>query len=125
MLRACRRVLRPGRRLAFTTIELAEGLQGVRRRRAIAAGARASVTRKPYDHLLRSARFVEVMSQDLTDDFLHTARAWLSGVERSFDAVAAHDGEEATSERVANWREEIEALEEGLLRRTLYAAVRP
>ena len=117
--------MRPGGRLAFTTIELSEGLRGAARRQAVSAAPQAASSRRPYVDLLASARYAEVLHDDLTGEYLTTARGWLENVQQHYDELVSLDGEATVEERVAGWREAIDALEAGLLRRSLYAATRP
>lgn len=117
-------MLRKGGRIAFSTIELAPALTGAARRRARDAGPRAAATRRPYADLLASAGFVDVRSGDLTAPYRATTAAWLRETEARRDELVAVDGEDVVAERLAKWRDALEALDAGLLRRSLYRAQR-
>lgn len=125
MLRASRRVLRPGGRIAFTTIHVAPGLPQTHRRRAARAGPPAVAMSSNYSSLLRSAGFVAIEDVDLTAAYLTTIRAWVGHAER-FEAELGRAGlpgpfaEKLDRRRIA-WA----AIEAGLLRRSLYVARAP
>lgn len=125
MLRALRRTLRPGGRLAFTTIELAEGLSQEERRAALAASPRSVWARRPYLHLLTSAGFTQVGHRDATDEYLETARGWFTVTQRLRDRVVAVQGEAFVQERLQTWRGAVDAIERGRLRRGIYWGARP
>ena len=78
MLRALNRLLRPGGRIAYTTIFVAPGLSAARRRRAQRSGPRAVATRSDQQGLLASTGFADIEMVDLTVEFASTARAWLA-----------------------------------------------
>ncbi len=126
MLRACHRSLRPGGRLAFYTIFIASGLSDADYRRAARDGPPAVRARRT-DHrdLLAAAGFTAIQEIELTDEFLHTARAWYRGRERYFAQLVAAEGEASVRERQADSRAQIRAIEAGLLRRSLFLARRP
>ncbi|MFC5993804.1 hypothetical protein ACFQE5_06205 [Pseudonocardia hispaniensis] len=125
MLRASRRVLRPGGRTAFFTIVVAPGLSPAGRRRAAQAGPPAVTSRGRYRDMLWSAGFVEVEEQDVTATYLDTARAWLRGIEEAADDLAAIEPPRVVADRLTRRREVVAAIESGLLRRSLLLGVRP
>lgn len=120
MLRASRRLLRPGGRLAFYTISIAEGLSAAEHRRAATAGPPAGD--EPHlSQLLSRAGFTDVREVDVTAEYLATARAWFAARLRHRDQVRPLDPE-MFDERIAKGRRSIPAIEAGLLRRTLHTA---
>ncbi len=125
MLRACRRLLRPGRRLAFYTIFIPQGLSEADYRRAARAGA-PSVTswRREQPDLLRSAGFAEVAETDMTDEFLRIARALLEARVRHAPELRATVGESEFTKEQAERRARVAAIEGGLLRLSLFVAER-
>lgn len=123
MLRACRRLLRPGGRLAFFTIHVAPDLPRDQHRRAVAAGPSAAAG-PDLASLLRRARFVDVREQDLTADYLDTARAWLAAGLRHRDTLRPLDPA-AYDDRLARGRNVIPVIERGLLHRSLFVARKP
>jgi hypothetical protein len=124
VLRASRRVLRPGGRLAFHTIELSPGLSASKRRRAISIGPPAVTVRTTYPGLLRSAGLIEIDSLDLTAEYLGTQRRWLGATLRHEAGMRSALGDDAVREGIERRRRTIDAIEEGLLLRTLYTAIR-
>jgi len=125
VLRALRRLLRPGGRIAFTTIHGSPGLTDAARRRAHRSGPRAVATRSDQAHLLWSAGFVDVDEVDLTAAFATTARAWLTEAETHAEALAAVEAPGAFEERQRERRVQLAAIDDGLLRRSLFSATRP
>ena len=125
VLRALNRLLRPGGRMAFTTIVIAPDLMPSERRRARRVGPRAVAARRDHAHLLTSAGFVDIEEHDLTPAFLVTARAWLHESEQHATELAAIESPEVFAERQRDRRAMLAALEDGLLRRALYTAIRP
>ena len=75
MLRANRRLLKRGGKLAFLTIEVAGDLGKRDRRRAAATGPPAIATRSTYPSLLRSAGLADIDRIDVTADYRVTDAA--------------------------------------------------
>ena len=75
VLRACRRLLRPGGRIGFYTIVESPGLSPAARRRARAAGPRAVAIRSVHQRLLRAAGFKDITEIDVTPAFAATGAA--------------------------------------------------
>ena len=125
MLRACRRVLRPGGRLGFYTIFVPAGLSKDEYRRALVAGPTYVDSRRvDQPDLLRRAGFVDIDQLDLTEDFLRTARAWVEARLRHAHELPAANRAQC-DQRVQEGRANIAAIEAGLLRRALFLARRP
>ena len=125
MLRALRRLLRPGGRIAYTTIYVTPGLPSAARRRAQRSGPRAVASRAEQTQLLASAGFVDIDRLDVTSEFAMTARAWLTESETHAEALAAVEAPGAFDERQRDRRRQIAAIDDGLLRRALLSATRP
>jgi hypothetical protein len=124
VLRALKQLLRPGGRLAFTTIYVTPGLSPTLRRKAQRFGPRAVASRSEQHHLLASAGFNDIDAVDLTPEFAATARAWIDG-------RAAHEAELSALESPATFADrqrdgcfQLRAVEEGLLCRALFSATR-
>ena len=124
MLRASRRVLRPGGRLAFHTIELPPGLSGPSRRRATSIGPPAVAVRTSYSSILRSAGFTEIDAVDLTAEYLATQRRWLAATVRYEAELCVVLGDDVAREGIERRRRSLDAIEAGLLIRTMYTATR-
>ena len=123
MLRACKRVLRPGGRIAYYNIFVLPGLPKALHRRALRAGPSAISSRGiPQVELLTRAGFKSVVETDLSEDFLITARAWYEGRAKREVELRATFGNSWFEDRQADSRAMISAIEEGLLRRSLFVA---
>ena len=124
MLRACRRLLRPGGHIAFTTIVVAKGLSKVEHLRAARLGPRAVSTTRPLGVLMKAAGFQGIEVTDVTKDFIETAQSW-------FDAFAARECElrplfcDQFDDRQRGRLDMIVGTGEGLLRRLLVSATAP
>jgi hypothetical protein len=125
VLRANRRVLRPGGRIAFYTIAVARGLSTAEHRRAVCCGPPAVDTSSDYLSLLRSAGFVELDEVDVTAAYLDTARAWLRHRQEFEAGLAALEPPGAFADKLARRRDAIAVIEAGHLRRSLFLATRP
>ena len=123
MLRASRKLLRAGGRLAFFTISIAGDLSKTDRRRAAAAGP-PSPDGPHLSETLDRAGFVHTREIDVTADYLATARAWLAARLRYGDSVRPLDPEMYDG-RLDQGRASIAAIEDGLLHRTLHVASVP
>ena len=117
------RLLRPGGRLAFTTIHTPGDLTRAQHRLAGVAGPPAVAGADPSG-LLGRAGFTDVRTRDVTADYLATSTAWRAARLRHRDALRPLDPE-VYDDRVERGAREAEALRAGLLRRTLYVATRP
>src|SRR3954466_4923393 len=117
------RLLRPGGRLAFTTIHLTPGLTPAQRRRGSVAGPPAVVGPDGHDLLDRSG-FDVVHAEDVTAEFLATATAWRATRIPDRDDLRA-PAPQGDADRIATNPTEIDAVEAGLPRRSLYVAGRP
>jgi hypothetical protein len=117
------RLLRPGGRLAFTTIHTPADLTPEQHRLAGVAGPPAVAGADPSE-LLSRAGFIETHVQDATADYLATSTAWRAARLRHRETLRPLDPE-TFDDRVDRGAREAEALHAGLLRRTLYIAVRP
>ncbi len=124
MLRALGKLMRPGGRIAFTTIHLAPDLPPASRRRARRAGPRAVASRASQARLLEAAGFGDVDELDITEAFIDTQRAWLDARARHRDELAALEPPGAFDQRQADHRAQLVATEAGLLRRAMLSAVR-
>ena len=80
--------------------------------------------RREHRELLEAAGFVRVSETDLTDAFLKTTLAWYRARERRAVELSEAEGEAAFSERQNDSRGQAEAIEAGLLKRSLFVAER-
>ena len=124
MLRASRLLLKPGGRIAFYTIFVPGGLTDAEYRRAARSGPRSVATRRQHQELLYVAGFVDIKEQDVTPEFLRTARGWVQARERYAADLRQSLGEPEFARKQSESRAQISAIEAGLLRRSLFTAKR-
>ena len=74
--------------------------------------------------MLQSAGFVDITEQDVTAEFLRTARGWVQGRERYAADLRQSLGESEFARKQSESRAQISAIEAGLLRRSLFTAKR-
>lgn len=110
--------------MAFLTIHLTSGLTSTDRVRARRSGPRAVDARGEHGSMLVRAGFDLVLEHDVTGEFLDTARAWLRGSEALMNELTALEPEGGFNDRQQDRRTMIAAIEDGLLQRTLYVAVK-
>lgn len=125
MLRACRRILRPGGRTAFLVIEPTPGLDARQRRRASRIGPFAVAVRTSYTSMLSTAGFVDIGRRDLTTAYRRTQQDWIDAYLRRRSALTEVLGREGFDERHRERQATVRGIDEGLLSRCLYTAARP
>lgn len=107
--------------MGFFTIFIPDDLTERDYRKAVRAGPNAVASRRrTQEELLRSAGFARVEEVPLTDEFRKTARAWYQGRERHAAEIMSVEGEAGFRERQADSLAQLEAIEAGLLRRSLF-----
>ena len=124
MLRASRRVLRPGGRIAFHTIQAMPGLTAPRRRLAYEAGPPAVAVRTSYPSLLRTGGFTDIAETDLTSEYRSTQQRWIDASARHEEGLREIVGDVDYEDRAAGRRQTARAIDDGLLARVLYTATR-
>lgn len=125
VLRESHRLLRPNGRSGFFVIHLAPRLTAEQRHRATAAGPPMTDTGEHgYVSLLRTAGFTEVTQIDVTETFSATHRSWLRHAAEWADELAAAEPPGAFAERYAKRTATTEAVDDGLLRRSVFIARR-
>jgi cyclopropane fatty-acyl-phospholipid synthase-like methyltransferase len=125
ILRACLRLLRPGGRTAFYTIQSARGLSDSKRRRASRDGPTFVVSTRSNYEMLEAAGFTDVREADCTEEFATVQRKWIEQRDRHHAEMAAALGEAAFEERQSGGRAQLRAIEDGILLRSLLTARRP
>jgi cyclopropane fatty-acyl-phospholipid synthase-like methyltransferase len=124
VLRACRRLLKPGGCIAYTTIVVAEDLSKSDHRRAARMGPRAVSSNRTMRVLMEAAGFKGIEVIDVTNDFITTAQSWFDEFavrERELKPVFANEFDERQKGR----QDMIAAAGEGLLQRLLVSATAP
>ena len=106
-------------------IEVAPELDRRSRRRAISDGPPHAATSSTYPRLFRSAGYADVESIDLTSEYRVTAERWLREREQRADDYRSAVGAEVAADRLEQGAVTVRAIDEGLLRRTLYVARLP
>jgi cyclopropane fatty-acyl-phospholipid synthase-like methyltransferase len=122
VLRACRRLLRPRGRLAFTTIHVSRDLDPIHQRRAHRAGPPHVAARRPYPDLLAQAGFVEVVEIDVTVAYAQTQRAWYEATESRARELRSLTSDIEFEANQTDRRLTLAAIDDGLLRRGLFTA---
>ncbi len=123
-MRASRRILKRGGRVAFLVIEPTPGLDPAARRRAHRNGPSAIAIRTGYPSIMGTAGFVDIEAIDLTAEYLQTQRAWISATVNREAGIRAALGDEGFDQRMKDRMDTLRATEDGLLARFLYVARR-
>lgn len=119
MLRANRRLLRPGGHLALLVIETGRGLAPADRRRAADIGPPFVGSRSDVASMMRSAGFVDIECVDLTDQYRETAAAWHHQYAEHAAELEELVGREVLAEKYSGRSGTLAAIDDGLLRRVL------
>jgi hypothetical protein len=125
VLRACRRLLRPGGRTAFFTIHIPPGLSRAERRHAVMAGPPGVSTRHDHRTLLATAGFGNIEETDVTADFASTLHGWLEYASGREAELRRAMGDELFDARRSDRRIQSAAVDAGVLRRSLFIADKP
>ena len=119
------RLLRPGGRTAFHTIYTAPGLDRHARARAHRSGPWAVASLHSPVELLRRAGFVDIAQLNGTEEFRAVATEWIDQWDEHREALTAIYGEPEFESRQQDRRLQLRAVEDGLLRRSLFLGTRP
>ena len=124
VLRACRRVLKPGGRIAFYTIYVSPDLSAADYGRIMKFWPSASAGSRSLSEMLE-AGFIGVRDTDVTKQYQKTSRAWVEGRRRRYDKLAQAMGEETLKGKIEEGKAILASIKDGLLRRSLLTARRP
>ncbi len=108
--------------MVFTVISVTPGLSGEPYRRAVANGPEFIETDSAYATLLAETGWIITGQEDLTTAYLASGRRQLRADEAHSEDLAALIGAGEFAERLAGWHPMLAALDENLLRRTLFVA---
>ena len=111
--------------MVFQVIHIAPELSERERRRAHRSGPWAVSSRHAPDELMRRAGLVDVEVIDQTEQFRATAAAWIREWNEHRDALVAVHGDAAFDTRQQERRTQLQAVDDGLLRRSLVTGRRP
>ena len=111
--------------MTFQVIHVAPDLPERERRRAQRSGPWAVSSRHTPGELMRRARFVDVAVVDQTEQFRTTAAAWIREWDEHRDALVALYGQAEFDTRQQERRTQLQAVDDGLLQRSLAFGRRP
>ena len=121
-LESSRRVVRTGGRTVFTVISIPPGLSSADHERAVAASPPFADTKDEYPAMIERAGWEITDHIDLTAEFIKSTRRMLEEEEAHADALGKLHGEDEFAARLTRKRSRVGTLEQGLLRRELFAA---
>ena len=123
VLKECRRVLRPGGKMVFTVIFIAQGLATADYARAVDCGPPVVETAIGYPEMLREAGWEITTRADLTAEY-QASKSHLIDEEEAHEAELRDLlGDDAFFDRLARRRRSLAAIEQGLIRRALFGVV--
>ena len=123
VLEACRRVIRDSGRMVFTVIWITPGLSHDDYRRALEAAPEYGEVETDYPTLLRQTGWTVTDSTNVTEGYASWTRRQIQADGEFKDELEALLGVTEFADRLAGWRSQLDAIEEGLLRRDLFVAI--
>ena len=111
--------------MAYQVIHTAPELSQRERRRAHRSGPWAVSSRHAPDEMMRRAGYVDVVVVDQTEQFRTTAAAWIREWDAHREALVALYGDADFDARQQERNVELQAIDDGLLRRSLAFGRRP
>lgn len=120
MLAECCRVARPGARMLFYVIAPAPGLQGADMTKALDAGPPFVDLEGSYQDMLADTGWKLLQREDLTAEYLETLRSMVAGLQEESGPLVDLLGEEDFTEMLQRRRQQVGAIERGILVRELY-----
>ena len=120
VLAECRRVVRPGGRMAFTVIEVVPDLAPDAHTIAVESGPEFVDTESPYADVLAETGWTLSQVEDVTSEFQSMGRTLLQSRESRREALVALLGAENVEEMIDRNRGTVASTEEGRLCRRLY-----
>ena len=123
MLQACRRVARIGARMVLSVIAPAPSLSASERQVAIESGPPFVDVDRDYALLLEQSGWRVQERIDVTTEFAQSIRTWLEGMKTRAEALTKVLGVDDFSERVIRKQATLVALDQGLLKREIFASI--
>jgi hypothetical protein len=123
MLHGCRRVAREGARMVFSVIAPAPSLTPSERQIAVSPARSLSMFDSDYALLLEQSGWHVQERVDVTAEFAKSLRTSLEGMKLGAGALIKVLGADEFSERVTRRQATLAAVDRGLLRREIFAAV--
>lgn len=120
VLAECRRVVRPGGRMAFSVIHVPPGLSAADHARALETAPEFAEAPADYARLLAETGWSVIERRDLTAAFAASCRRRMSVEQELREALAPLFGEAELEARLERMRRRIPVLERGHLRRDLF-----
>jgi len=108
--------------MAFLTIEPTANLSATQLERAIKNGPPEVAVETPHERMLASAGFTDIEVVDVTAEFSRTQQAWIDAWRAHEPELLALLGADVLNERKTGRQAMRSAIDEALLRRTLYVA---
>ena len=118
------RVLKPGGRLSFLVIELADGLPDSLLEEAVAFAPDYVAAAAPYLDLVSGAGFTAIEVVDVTAEYHETLGSWLTEWDRASAELLPLVGAEEFEDRQHRRRNGLVAVEKGWIRRRRFLARR-
>ena len=123
MLQACRRVVRTGARMVFSVIAPEDKLSASDRQIAIESGPEFVDVDGDYALLLEQAGWRVQERINVTAEFARSIRTSLEGMNSSEEALTKVLGLDEFSERVQRRQATLAAIDRGVLKREIFAAI--
>ena len=122
MLRECKRVLKPGGRIAGYVIHIPAGVTEAQERRAAELGP-SDVTAPALPEVLTQAAGLTIMvTEDVTDAFRATCAALAAARRDLAEELRAEEGDDFYEEERRKKNAMLQGIDEGILRRSLGVA---
>lgn len=118
-------MLKPGGRIAYYNIFVAENLPPESRRKVAGSGWQEAYTPARQRGLLRSAGFTNIRENDVTAEYLRIARALYDANMRRARSLRKSLGAKQFDERRQRSERTIASIEAGDIRRSFFVAERP
>jgi len=125
VLRECRRVLKPGGRVASVVIEPAPQLDRRQLERAVEVGPGNMTADRALEDMTREVGFLPLVIEDWTSELELTLRRSLKELVAREPELRTGEGDDVFEHEVSKKADLLEGVSAGLLRRTLVVAAAP